>query len=219
MTTNWGAIVALAISVLGTTSAQDQLRPFRDPSLGHWGYKRPDGSVAIPARYLGAGVFREGQAPVKDATGFAMIDGTGRIVERIAIDSVSPSGGPIPPPVDTCAWAGSAPFPSTGLQCYVKQLRGSAPAIGGEITIRVPGGESARSAVVLRFPTGVIVVEEIAYEGFTRKVLLPGVSAAQALQWRLKLYPESPAAQAGCSESWKSGSVPGGAFIEQAAGC
>lgn len=218
MTTKRCAIVALVISVLGATSAQDQLLPFRDPSLGHWGYKRPDGSVAIPPRYLGAGVFREGQAPVKDANGFAMIDGTGRIVERIAIDSVSASAGPVPPPADTCAWAATAPFPATGLQCYVEQLRGSAPGIGGKITIRPPGAESSRSAVVLRFPTGVVVVEDIGYEGFTRRVLLPGVSAKQALEWRLKLYPDIPV-KAGCSESWNTGSVPGGAFIEQVAGC
>jgi hypothetical protein len=100
----------------------------------------------------------------------------------------------------------------------VRQLRGSAPVIGGEITIRPPGGESARSAVVLRFPTGVVVVEHIGYEGFTRRVLLPGVSADQALEWRLKLFPDNPG-RAGCSESWKTGIVPGGAFIEQGAGC
>ena len=69
------SIAALAISMLvvGTARAQDQLLPFRDSEQGQWGYKRPDGSVAIPPRYLGA-VFREGQAPVKDADGFAMID-------------------------------------------------------------------------------------------------------------------------------------------------
>lgn len=218
MTTNRCAIVALAISVLGAARVQDQLLPFRDPNQGQWGYKRPDGSVAIPPRYLGAGVFQEGQAPVKDAEGFAMIDGTGRILERIAIDSVSASAGPVPPPADTCAWTALAPFPAAGLQCYVEQLRGSARGIGGKITIRPPGGESSRSAVVLRFPTGVVVVEDIGYEGFTRRVLLPGVSAKQAREWRLKLYPDIPV-KVGCSESWSTGIVPGGAFIEQVAGC
>jgi hypothetical protein len=227
MSTDRCVIVALAVSalVLGVAGAQDQLVAFRDPNQGQWGYKRPDGRVVIPPRYLGAGVFREGHAPVEDADGFAMIDDTGRIVERLVTDSVSASGGPVPPPADTCAWPASAPlpntglpFPSTGLQCYVRQLRGSAPVIGGEITIRPPGGESARSAVVLRFPTGVVVVEHIGYEGFTRRVLLPGVSADQALEWRLKLFPDNPG-RAGCSESWKTGIVPGGAFIEQGAGC
>ncbi|MBK5295651.1 MAG: hypothetical protein JJE40_00755 [Vicinamibacteria bacterium] len=109
-------------------------------------------------------------------------------------------------------------FPSTGLQCYVRQLRGSAPVIGGDITIRPSRGESSRAAVILRLPTGVVVVEDIGYEGFTRRVLLPGVTANQALAWRLTLYPDIPA-KAGCSESWNTGSVPGGAFIEQAAGC
>ena len=211
---------ALSVIVLGAAGlqAQDQLLPFRDPNQSQWGYKRPDGSIAIPPRYVGAGVFRKGQAPVKDADGFAMIDETGRIVERIVTDSVSASAGPVPPPASTCAWSASAPFPTTGLQCYVRQLRGSAPVLGGDIVIRPPGGESSRSAVVLRIPTGVVVVEDIGYEGFTRRVLLPGVSAAQAREWRLTLYPELPV-KTGCSESWNTGTVPGGAFIEQAAGC
>ena len=214
------AITALVISMLllGTARAQVQLLPFRDPSQGQWGYKRPDGSVAIPPRYLGAGVFREGHAPVKDADGFALIDATGRIAQRIVIDSVSASAVPIPAPTDACAWSASAPFPTTGLQCYVRQLRGSAAVIGGEITIRPPGGESSRSALVLKFPSGVVVVEDIGYEGFTRRVLLPGVSREQALQWRLKLYPDLPVKD-GCSESWNVGVIPGGAFIEQRAGC
>ena len=234
MTINRCVIVALAVSALmpGAAEAQDQLLAFRDPNQGQWGYKRPDGTVAIPPRYLGAGVFREGRAPVEDADGFAMIDDWGRIVERIVTESVSASAGLVPPPADTCAWPVSAPlpnaglpfpppgvpFPSTGLQCYVRQLRGSAPVTGGEITIRPPSGESSRSVVVLRFPTGVVVVEHIGYEGFTRRVLLPGVRGEQALEWRLKLFPDNPG-RAGCSESWKTGIVPGGAFIEQAAGC
>jgi len=97
-------------------------------------------------------------------------------------------------------------------------LRGSAAVIGGKITIRPPGGESSRSAVILKFPSGVVVVEDIGYEGFTRRVLLPGVSGEQALQWRLKLYPDL-AAKVRCSESWNTGVIPGGAFIEQVAGC
>jgi hypothetical protein len=100
----------------------------------------------------------------------------------------------------------------------VRQLRGSAPVIGGEITIQPAGSESARSAVILRFPTGVVVIEHIGYEGFTRRLLLPGVNGEQALQWRLMLYPDFPVRD-GCSESWRTGAVPGGSFIEQAAGC
>ncbi len=86
------------------------------------------------------------------------------------------------------------------------------------ITINPSRGESSRSAVVLKFPTGVVLVEDIGYEGFTRRVLLPGVTPKQAREWRLKLYPELPV-KAGCSESWNTGSVQGGAFIEQVAGC
>jgi hypothetical protein len=35
--------------------------------------------------------------------------------------------------------------------------------------------------------------------------------------WRLKLFPDAPAGD-GCSESWNTGIVRGGAFIEQSAG-
>jgi hypothetical protein len=212
------AVLAMSVLLLVSARAQDQLLPFRDASQGHWGYKRPDGSVAIPPRYLGAGVFREGRAPVKDADGFAMIDTTGRIAERIVVDSVPAPTVPIPPPADSCAWSAPAPFPTIGLQCYIRQLRGSAAVVGGEITIRPAGGESSHSAIILQFPSGVVVVEDIGYEGFTRRVLLPGVSLEQAHQWRLKLYPDLPV-KIGCSESWNTGVVPGGAFIEQAAGC
>ena len=213
------AAVALTVALeVSAAAAQAQLRPFRDPKVGQWGYTRPDGRVAIPPRFVGAGAFRGDRAPVKDAEGFAMIDRTGRIVERIVTDSVSSSAKPAPPPAAGCAWSASAPFPTTGLECYVRQLRGSAPAVGGEITITPPGGEGSRSAIVLRFPAGVVVVEDIGYEGLTRRVLLPGVSGEQALEWRLKLYPDLPLKQ-GCSESWKTGVIPGGAFIEQSWGC
>lgn len=228
------AIVLLAVGALlsGAPTAQDQLLPFRDRNLGQWGFKRPDGQVVIPPRYLGVGVFHDGRAPVEDADGFALIDGAGRIVERINTASVSASAVPVPPPADTCAWPASAPlpntgmpfpppglpFPSTGLTCFVGQLRGSAPAIGGEITIRPTGSESSRSVVVFRFSNGAVVVEHIGYEGVRRRVLLPGVSAEQALGWRRKLFPDAPKRD-GCSESWNSGIVPGGAFIEQISGC
>jgi hypothetical protein len=46
--------------------------------------------------------------------------------------------------------------------------------------------------VILKLPSGVVVVEDIGYEGFTRRVLLHGVSREQALQWQLKLYPDLP---------------------------
>ena len=212
------AALVTGILLLGTASAQDQLRPFRDPGRQQWGYKRPDGRVAIPPRYLGAGEFRQGRAPVKDADGFAIIDDAGRIVQRIAVDSVSASAVPVPPPAEVCAWSAAAPFPSAGLECYVRQLRGSASVIGGAIAIRPSAGESSRSAVILKFPSGVVVVEDIGYEGFTRRVLLPGVSREQARQWQLTLYPDLPA-KMGCSESWSVAAISGGAVIEQRAGC
>jgi hypothetical protein len=70
----------------------------------------------------------------------------------------------------------------------------------------------------MKLPSGVVVVEHIGYEGFSRRVLLPGVSANEALEWRLKLFPDNPGRD-GCSETWKTGIVPGGAFIEQSWGC
>lgn len=198
--------------------AQEHLVPVRDPDQAQWGYKRLDGRVAIPPRYLGAGLFREGQAPVKDREGFAIIDVTGRVVRRIVTDSVSPSAVPIPAPADACAWSATASFPGTGLQCYIRQLRGSAAVIGGDITIMPSGGESFHAARILQFPNGVVVVEDTRYEGFTRRVLLPGVGHDEALRWRRMLFPDRPA-EDGCSESWLSGVLPGGAFIEQVAGC
>ena len=214
----------IAVLQCHTTHAQApgrialELEPFLDPGAAEWGYKQPDGRIAIAPRYLGAGVFRDGHAPVKDEDGFAIIDGTGNVVLRIGTDSISASEEPTPPPADACAWSGAAPFPSTGLQCYVRPLRGSATTIGGHITIRPPGGESSRAALILKLPSGVVVVEDIAYEGLVRRVLLPGVNYDEALQWRRKLYPELPTKD-GCSESWTVGVVPGGAFIEQRAGC
>ena len=212
-----GALGA-TLFLLGAAHAQDQLQPFRDSRLEQWGYKRANGTVAIAPRFVGAGVFRGGRAPIKDAQGFAIIDVTGRITQRIDVDSVSASAAHISPPADACAWTPTAPFPTTGLQCYVRQLRGTAPVLGGEIAINPGRGESSQSAVILKMPSGVVVVEDIGYEGFTRRVLLPGVSGEQARQWRLKLYPDLPE-QDGCSESWTTGDVPGGAFIEQGAGC
>lgn len=213
-------ILLLSAFVLAfdVAAAEAQFLPFRDPDQQRWGYKRPDGSVAIAPRFIGAGQFRDGRAPVEDSNGFAIIDGTGGVIERIAHDSVAASREPVPPPSDSCAWAGSTQFPSTGLECYVRQLRGSRSVIGGEITRRPQRGEGSSSAVVLRLQIGVVVIEEIGYEGFTRRVILPGVSATQVLQWRRRLYPDAPAKQ-GCSESWTIGTVQGGAFIEQAAGC
>ena len=218
-------VIALAAVLCQTTDAQtrpamaqEHLVPFRDPGQATWGYRRPDGRVVIPPRYLGAGLFREGQAPVKDREGFAIIDAAGRVVRRIATDAVSPAAAPIPHPADACAWSAAAAFPSTGLQCYIRQLRGSATVIGGDITITPSGGESSHAALILQLPNGVVVVEDIRYEGLTRRVLLPGVSHDEALQWRRKLYPDLPARD-GCQEAWLSGVLPGGAFIEQVAGC
>ncbi len=210
--------LAVLVLMLPPATAEAQLRPFRDRDKARWGYTRPDGSVAISPRYVGAGQFRNGRAPVEDSVGFAIVDRNGAVVERITGDSVAAGRDPVPPPSDRCAWSGSDRFPSVGLECYVRQLRASGAVLGGEITRRPPGGESSSSAVVLKLRSGVLVIEEIGYEGFRRRVILPGVSAAQATEWRRRLYPDAPIKD-GCSESWSTGTVRGGAFIEQAAGC
>ena len=100
----------------------------------------------------------------------------------------------------------------------MRQLRGHGPVVGGELTRRPGGAESSSSAVILKLSSGVIVLEEIGYEGFRRRVLLPGVSPEQAFEWRRFLYPQRPE-KLGCAEFWNSGAIAGGAFIEQHAGC
>lgn len=211
-----GALISTVV-LASALRAQDPLVPFQDSDRGTWGYRRADGTVVVPARYVGAGVFRNGYAPVQDSAGFAIIDETGQVADRIGIDSVSPSAKSVAPPAADCAWSGSGPFPSAGLLCYLRQLRGDAPAVGGEITIRSGRGESSRSVVVMRFANGVVAIENIGYEGFTRRVLLPA-SVEQVVEWQRRLYPDLPP-KGGCSESWSTGSIPGGAFIEQVVGC
>lgn len=200
---------------------EGQLIPFLDWQQRRWGYEGPDGLVAITPRYLGAGEFRDGRAPVEDADGFAIIDLTGVVTDRISSDSVSVAAEPVRPPSDSCAWSGSDRVESTGLECYLRELRGSGPVVGGAITRTPPGGPyKSSSAIALRLPSGVVLIEQIGYEGFTRRVLLPGVHPAHALQWRRALYPDTPKTnEGGCSESWTTGAISGGAFIEQAAGC
>src|SRR5437762_2429152 len=148
MTIHRFGILQLAVFVLGfgAAASQAQLAPFRDSTQERWGYKRPDGSVAITPYYIGAGQFHEGRAPVEDDDGFAIIDELGTVVERIAVDAVVAAAEPVPPPSDTCAWSGAERFPSTGLECYVRQLRGSGPVVGGEIARRPTSGESFSSA-------------------------------------------------------------------------
>jgi hypothetical protein len=210
--------LAVFLTTVGGVAAEAQLRPFRDRATERWGYKRPDGSIAISPRYVGAGEFQSGRAPVEDSIGFAIVDQNGVVVERITGGSVAAGTDPVPGPSDRCVWSASDRFPSAGLECYVRELRASGPVVGGTITRRPPGGESSSAAVVLKLRAGVLVIEQIGYEGFRRRVILPGVTSSQALEWRRKLYPDAPVKE-GCSESWTTGTVRGGAFIEQAAGC
>lgn len=209
-------LLVIGAGVMAELQAQEQPRRFRDAKQ-LWGYRNAEQRVVIEPRFIGAGEFRGGQAPVKDAEGFALIDATGRIVRRFALDSIGAPLKPIPPPANACAWSPSPDF-SKGFACYVKQLRGSAPVVGGEIAIHPQRGEGFRMAIAMQLANGAVVVEDISYEGYLRRVLLPGVTEASAREWQEKLYPEQPMKD-GCSESWTSGAVQGGAFIQQQAGC
>ena len=213
------SVVLIAVlSPLPGIYAQDPVQGFRDARSGHWGYRDANGRIRIAPRFIGAGPFRNGRAPVIDSSGFAIIDGTGRIVARIATDAVSAPVGPIAAPAARCAWTPKSTFITKGFECYVEQLRTASAPIGGRISVVPARGESHRSAVILKFPSGVVVHEDIRYEGAVKRILLPGVSEQQARAWQRQLYPDIPEDD-GCSESWSSGAMPGGAFIEQRAGC
>ena len=210
-------VLLALLGIGGLPTLQGQLTPFRDPARGLWGYRTAAGSIAIRARFVGAGNFVEGRAPVEDSGGFAIIDQAGRVVERIRADSVRTTGAELAPPPDECAWPRLSDFPSGGLQCYARALRRGSSAVGGALTRRT-GGEGASAAIVHRFESGVVMVEEQGYEGFRRRILLPGITPGEAARWRVQLFPDRPP-RLGCGEEWSSGAVPGGAFIEQRAGC
>lgn len=210
----------LPLVVLISARAEAQLVPFWDASQETWGFRDPNGVIAIPPRFIGAGEFRDGRAPIEDREGFAIIDTEGHVVERLPENSAFANVGPPPAPSEACAQRESTRFPSTALECYIDELGGSAPVAGSRI-VRDPGpGEGSSSAVAMRLRLGVTVIERIGYEGFRRRVILPGVSGEEAAEWRQILYPDTASpSRSGCSESWTSGEVTGGAFIEQAAGC
>jgi hypothetical protein len=206
--------VAASLLLSGESLLHGQLTPYRDSHQQLWGYRDSSGAIVVPPRFFGAGDFADGRAPVEDSTGFALVDTRGQIIERVRRDSVVGQAPPSPPP--HCTSADLRGFPSEGLQCYAEALRTS-PAVGG-VVVRRTGSESASSAVFYRFDSGVVLIEERGYEGFRRRLLLPGVSAAEAAQWRRLLYPDVDA-KLGCSEHWTSGAVLGGAYIEQHGGC
>src|ERR1044071_2042330 len=124
--TRRAAAIILCVVALRPVAAQTQLVRFRDSGSKHWGYRQTDGRIVIAPRFEGAGVFRNGRAPVRDADGFAIIDSTGRVVDRIEINALAAPKQPIPPPADRCRWPGRTgkyfSF-STVFECYVQQLR------------------------------------------------------------------------------------------------
>ena len=218
LTSCFRALTLLSLVLAFASVAKAQLVPFRDSAQGLWGYKLPDGPVALSPIYIGAGEFRDGRAPIEDSEGFGVINDEGAVVNRISRESLPADLERVSPPSDECAWSDSEPFPSTGLQCYIAQLRGSEPVIGGRIVRVPPRAEGGSSAVSLRLQIGAVVMEEIRYESVRRRLLLPGINAADAFRWRQLLYPDRPR-KIGCSESWTSGQIQGGAFIEQSWGC
>jgi hypothetical protein len=208
-----------ALLLVAVASAEGQLRPFQDDSTRRWGYRRADGSVAISPRYTGAGSFRAGRAAVEDSRGFAIIDTSARVLERIERDTVSGTSEPVPAPNPDCLWRNSDLFPSPGMDCYVDQLRGEASVAGDTIFRTRTHGESYSAASFFRVRYGVVVLEEDGYEGRATRLLLPGVTPLQADAWVQKFYNEADVVKTGCSEHWSSGAVRGGAFIQRHYGC
>lgn len=175
-----------------------------------WGYVDSTGAFVIPARYNGAGDFARGEAPIQDSAGFALIDRTGRVVDRFRTDTAVAAVLPVPPPSDSC--------PS--LESYLKELGSGAPARGGAVEINPVEGDMQASAAVSRLLYGVVVIEEHGYESFSRRALLPGVSADQARKWLLKIRRGRPLDEGdACEEHWESGAAPGGAFLLHHGGC
>jgi hypothetical protein len=212
-------LVAPIALLLVAAVAEAQLRPVRDSRTERWGYLRADGTVAISPRYVGAGQFRNGRAPVEDSIGFAFIDRMGAVVERIVNDSATATAEQVPPPAGRC----SGPFDRDGtrssLECFVAQLQQGAPIVGGEISRNPVRGESYSSSAVRKIRYGVIVIERRGYEGATVRMLLPRVSAELALQWQRTIRPDLPKHFDGCAESLTSGPIRGGAYLEYSHGC
>lgn len=210
---SFAASILLLLNV--DSPSHNELTPYRDQAVLLWGYRDASGAIVIPPRFLGAGEFADGRAPVEDSTGFAVIDTRGEVIDRIRTDAVA--GQEPPPPPARCLSEDLRDFPSKGLLCYADALRTPA-VIGGTIVRRPLGTEGASSAEFYRFESGVVLIVNQGYEGFIRRLLLPGVSAEEADRWRAMIYP-GPEAEMGCSERWTSGAVEGGAYIEQHAAC
>jgi hypothetical protein len=205
------SLIRAALGMFFVASASEaQLKPFRDSTSKLWGYKRADGSVAILPRFVGAGDFRNGIAPVRDPLGYALIDPSGGELERFYRDRVGASPDSIPPPIASCR----------NLDCYIFQMARRAPYLGGEIVIDPsPRKGRSRSAFVQKIPNGVVVLKDSAFNGATVRVLLPGVTAAQAREWRRSIRSYRTSRLDGCYEYMESGPVRGGAYIESRRGC
>ncbi len=193
------------------SAADAQLRPYRDSTSLLWGYKRTNGSVAIAARFVGAGNFRNGIAPVRDRRGYALIDPTGMELERFSRERVGPTSDSVPPPLESCR----------NLDCYIFQMARRTPYLGGEIFINPSRREqSNHSAFIQKIQNGVVVIKDSAFGGATVRVLLPGVSPAEARRWRYGIRPRRTTRRGqGCYELIESGAVHGGAYIEMKRGC
>lgn len=202
------------------SSAEAQVQPYRDNASALWGYRRADGTVAISPRYTGAARFRAGQAAVEDSVGFAIIDVNGRVIDRIARDTVWGTSEPVPTPNADCLWRNSDAFPSPGMDCYVAQLRHGRPVVGDTIYRVRARGESYSAASFFRMRYGAVVLEEDRHEGRVTRLLLPGITPLQADDWVQKFYKDDEAMKTGgCGEYWSSGAVRGGAFIQRHYGC
>ena len=97
---------------------------------------------------------------------------------------MSVTAEPVRPPSNGRAGSVSFVFDSTGLECYLRELRGSGPVVGGAIRTPPGGPFKSSSAIVLRPPSGVVLIERISvtkgspgvcfYPALTPRVLFNG---------------------------------------------
>jgi hypothetical protein len=216
------AIIFLSFGLFGfkLIAASEQLEPFKDSKLNQWGYKNSEGKVAISPRYIGAGVFEKGHAPIEDGNGFAMINVNGIIVERIEINMVVAGTIPIPAPDKSCTKPEETRYPNKAFECYVQQLLGSKQAVGGKVLRNPDYGEGYSASLIFRLPNGVIILNNFGYEGSSKRLILPGVSLEKANLWKGMLYQDQVTSEKdGCDEGMNTGTVNGGSYIELWGGC
>lgn len=178
-----------------------------------WGYKRPDGSIAITAQFLGAGIFRGNLAPVQQQDRvFALVSRGGKVVERFADDTATASGVPIPAPHGPCP---------IGLRCWHETLVQAGDWVGGPIDRNPSFGEGHSTAGLFKFPSGAVYIDDQGYEGGITHFLLPNVTVEQAERWATTIRAGLPAMRpdGGCVFEIKASKIRGGSRLTYRHGC